>query len=85
MRDRYLCRMCGAPAELVHHIKHIEAWNCDDIHILCDASNLMSVCRECHHTLHIGEHAKGRLFKAECEYEFDENGQYVPKKVDIPT
>ena len=59
LRLRPLCQMCEREgritlAEEVHHIKPIESTN--DVtsmqSLAYDPTNLMSVCRECHHKIH---------------------------------
>ena len=87
MRDNYLCVMCGAPAEEVHHIKHLTPWNIGDTSITMSLDNLESLCKACHFAEHRGEHGSGRKAKELEEsypYEFDKNGQLVEKKIEIP-
>lgn len=80
-RDNYLCVKCGAPAEEVHHIKHLTLENIGDNSISLNPNNLRSLCRECHFEEHRGEHGKGREAQESSilmSYTFDENGQIVP-------
>ena len=84
MRDNYICRNCAKkgliiPAEVVHHIKHLDELNVDDVTISLNPDNLISLCAECHFEEHRGEHCLGRQHEAEYGYCFDENGQLVPK------
>ena len=48
----WMCEQCGEPAELAHHVIHIQPWNIDDPNITLNHSNLMAVCRKCHGLLH---------------------------------
>lgn len=53
LRDHYLCQPCLkrdriVPADLVHHIKHLE----DEPDLALDPNNLESVCNSCHNKLH---------------------------------
>ena len=80
MRDKYLCRHCGAPAKEVHHIRHLDPKNIWNPEITLNPDNLISLCHECHHQEHKGEHGGGRKKEEEYPYEFDENGQLVRKK-----
>lgn len=52
MRDNYLCVNCGAPAKEVHHLIRLNPKNINDKAIACDASNLVSLCRDCHFKEH---------------------------------
>lgn len=81
IRDHYLCVKCGAPAEEVHHIRHLSPENIGDLAVALDAKNLQSLCRECHFAEHRGEHGNGRK-AGETGYYFDENG--VLQKREIP-
>jgi len=52
-RDGYLCQVClrgniPTPADTVHHIVHLR----DDPTLALEDTNLISVCRDCHETLH---------------------------------
>jgi 5-methylcytosine-specific restriction enzyme A len=52
-RDHYLCQRCLqkdvlTPAEIVHHIHHLQ----DHPEQALDESNLQSVCARCHNQLH---------------------------------
>lgn len=81
-RDKYLCVMCGNPAQEVHHLEHISPKNIDDPRITMNPDNLVSLCRDCHFNMHKGEHGKGRASKEkeeESEYIFDENGYLVKR------
>ena len=79
-RDNYLCVICGAPAEEVHHIIHLSPKNIDDVSITMGGDNLQSLCRECHFNQHRGEHGGGRVKQEQSDgmkYTFDENGYIV--------
>ena len=80
MRDNYLCVMCGAPAEEVHHIKHLSPDNIGDVSITMSLDNLESLCKACHFAEHRGDKGRQRMLNEQYPYEFDENGQLVEKK-----
>ena len=63
MRDNYLCRKCGRPAEEVHHIEHLTAENITDVRVSLNPDNLISLCRDCHFREHIDDQADGRQHK----------------------
>ena len=84
MRDKYLCKLCGRPAEHVHHIKHLSEDNVNDTAISLNPDNLISLCKRCHDNEHKGEHGRGRVVKESYEYEFDSNGMLIPKKEYTP-
>ena len=82
MRDSYLCRICGAPAEEVHHKIHLTPGNLYDPRVNLNPDNLISLCKECHFKEHVadkinGKNQKNRNFTD--DYEFDENGQLKRK------
>lgn len=83
MRDAYLCKKCGQPAEVVHHKKHLTEDNVDDVCISLNPENLISLCAACHFEEHRGEHAAGRKVREQEEewpYTFDEKGQLIRKE-----
>ena len=87
MRDNYLCVMCGAPAEEVHHKKHLSPDNIGDTSVTMNPDNLESLCKACHFAEHRGEHGNGRKAKEREDaypFEFDANGQLVKKKIEDP-
>ena len=47
-RDNYLCKVCGQPAEEVHHIIHLSPKNISNPILALGEDNLISVCRDCH-------------------------------------
>ena len=80
LRDHHECQVCGAPAEEVHHIKHLNPDNIGDANITMNPDNLISLCRECHFEKHRGEHGNGRKKEEEYPYQFDSNGYLIPKE-----
>ncbi len=91
IRDKYLCRNCGAPAEEVHHIKHLTPDNIWDASVSLNPDNLVSLCRDCHFAVHKRDIAEGvarsnrerarrRILREDGTY-FDENGMLVMRKV----
>ena len=82
MRDSYLCRICGAPAEEVHHKIHLTPGNLYDPRVNLNPDNLISLCKECHFKEHVADKINGKNRKSRNftdEYEFDENGQLKRK------
>ena len=55
MRDSYLCRICGQPAEEVHHKIHLTPENLYDPRVNLNPDNLISLCRECHFKEHVAD------------------------------
>ena len=52
-----LCERClehgrYTPAEIVHHVVHIDASNINDPTVTLNWNNLQAVCRDCHKELH---------------------------------
>ena len=74
-RDAYLCRICGAPAEEVHHITHLSPENIGDPTVTSNPENLISLCRACHFEQHRGEHGTK---KRDSGQRFDEDGNLLP-------
>ena len=60
MRDSYLCRICGQPAEEVHHKIHLTPENVTDINVCLNWDNLELLCRECHAEEHADDMEGGR-------------------------
>ena len=73
MRDKYLCRICGNPAEEIHHIMHLSPENIDDVSIALGEDNLQALCTDCHFKQH-----SNMKRDTKDEYEFDANGFIVP-------
>jgi len=65
------CLKCGkiAPAEEVHHIKHISPDNINDPNITLNPDNLIALCRECHRKAHGNQK----------RYTIDEQGRVRPR------
>lgn len=86
-RDLYLCVKCGAPAEEVHHKKHLSPKNIGDPSITLNPDNLASLCKACHFMEHAQDKADGhRKNKVDsmAAYEFDEFGMPIQKSEDSP-
>lgn len=84
-RDKYRCQMdgCYNPAEEVHHIKHLTPENINDVNITVNPKNLISLCGECHKSIHKGDKVAGLKKRATTqsiipEIEFDEDGYPIP-------
>lgn len=85
MRDRFVCRLCGRPAQEVHHKIHLSADNIWDTTITLNPDNLVSLCKDCHFNQHkqdkeAGKRRRHGLSEGDCAdgFHFDENGQLVP-------
>ncbi len=65
----YICEVCGKPADIAHHKRHISPSNITDPEITLNAENLQALCVDCHNTEHFS--AGGAVFRG---LEFDENG-----------
>ncbi len=81
-RDRYLCVICGAPAQEVHHVERLTPDNINDISVALNSNNLVSLCKDCHFKEHEREKLAGLKGKSNkdtlnAEYMFDKNGQVV--------
>ena len=85
MRDRYTCRICGRPAQEVHHIVHITENNINDTNITINPNNLLSLCRDCHCRQHDADRGDSNRKQGERTsrrelregFRFDSNGQLV--------
>ena len=87
LKQNLLCNRCHRPVYvdgisdyipkdkrvkgIVHHIKHIEDSNIQDINITLNPDNLEGLCIYCHNDIH----TKGKAIRH--EYRFDENGNLV--------
>lgn len=71
LRDKFLCRHCGAPAREVHHIIPLSPDNIWDPSVTLNPDNLISLCRDCH----MREHERNGVLP---RIEFDESGE--PRK-----
>ena len=85
LRDKYMCQVCGRPAQEVHHIIHLSPENIYDPKITLNPENLVSLCRDCHFETHAKDKARGirhahGMSEGDCAdgYHFDESGQIVP-------
>lgn len=85
MRDRYLCQICGKPAQEVHHKEHLNPENIYNLQVNLNPDNLISLCKDDHFKIHEHDKAEGRRKKyaskhSACAegYHFDESGQLVP-------
>ena len=85
MRDRYVCRICGRPAQEVHHKIHLSPANIWDTTITLNPENLISLCKDCHFEQHTKDKEAGKrrahgLSEGDCAegFHFDASGQLVP-------
>lgn len=84
-RDRYICQVCGRPAQEVHHKKHINEANIWDTSITLNPDNLVSLCRDCHCNQHHKDRGNGNRKHGNANdkkevregFTFDEQGQLV--------
>jgi len=77
MRESYLCKKCGQPAEEVHHIIHLTPDNIYDPSITLNPDNLVCLCKACHFEEHYGDKGNGHTKTDRPqmpEIIFDENG-----------
>ena len=51
-RDNYVCKICGRPASIVHHINFLNPDNINNPDISLNPDNLVSVCIDCHNRIH---------------------------------
>lgn len=63
----YICERCGKPADIVHHRKHINLSNINNLNILIGFDNLEALCLNCHNK----EHFANRV------YQFDNMGNLI--------
>jgi len=84
MRDRFVCQICGRPAQEVHHKTHLSPENIWDTSITLNPQNLISLCKDCHFAQHVkdkeeGKHKAHRAKANDCGegFHFDESGQVV--------
>ena len=83
-RDKYLCVMCGNPAEEIHHVIWLNSKNIKEPTISMAEDNLISLCRNCH----FGVHAEAKALAVSRNntrnntdvkngFEFDDEGNVV--------
>jgi 5-methylcytosine-specific restriction endonuclease McrA len=78
MRDGYTCRMCGARATEVDHIRELTPENIRDVSISLNLDNLQSLCHDCH--TRKTKEDKGLIsFDCDVDYYFDENGELIKR------
>ena len=58
-RHRYICQVCGRPAQEVHHKKNINEANIWDTSITLNPDNLVLLCRDCHCNQHHKDRGNG--------------------------
>ena len=71
-----LCERCKKKgimnsAYIIHHKEYVTDKNYKDDEVFFNLKNLEAVCLDCHNKEH---------FEAECEYEFDINGNVIKKE-----
>lgn len=71
-----LCERCRKKgifnsAYIIHHKDYVTDKNYEDDNVFYNIDNLEAVCFDCHNKEH---------FEAECEYEFDINGNVIKKE-----
>ena len=65
-----ICERCGAPAEIVHHVRHLNAQNVNDPDIALNPDNLQALCLACHNAEHF---SSGRAWVAGLAFDADGN------------
>ena len=78
IRDGYTCRVCGARATEVDHIKELTPSNIEDKSISLNMDNLQSLCHDCHTIKTMMD--KG-VVKPDCDegFYFDADGCLSPR------
>lgn len=78
IRDGFTCRICGARATEVDHIKELTPDNITDRSISLNLANLQSLCHDCHTRKTLED--KG-IIKPDCDlkYYFDSDGCLSPR------
>lgn len=78
IRDGYTCRICGARATAVDHIRELTPDNIHDPQISLNLDNLQSLCHDCHTVKTMED--KG-VIQADCDdaYYFDADGNLSPR------
>lgn len=66
----FICEICGAPADEVHHMIHLNPSNINDPEITLSFDNLQALCRQCH----IDQHYTGAVRE---DVRFDEFGNLI--------
>ena len=78
IRDGFTCRICGARATEVDHIKELTPDNIKDPKVSLSLDNLQSLCHECH-TVKTMEDKGVISLDCDIEYYFDQDGNIVPR------
>ena len=78
MRDGFTCRICGARATEVDHIRELTPANISDPAVSLSLDNLQSLCHDCHTRKTMED--KG-IIKSDCDdaYFFDTDGNLTPR------
>lgn len=63
-----LCKMCGCPGYIVHHIIPLTPDNIDNPEITLNHKLLKYVCKDCHEKFRLGD----------LRYRFDADGMPIP-------
>ena len=78
IRDGFTCRICGARATAVDHIKELTPENITNPSISLSLDNLQSLCHDCH-TIKTMEDKGVISFDCDAEYFFDKDGNLSPR------
>lgn len=78
IRDGYTCRICGARATDVDHIKELTSDNISNRNVSLNMDNLQSLCHECHTKKTMEDKGK-KVFDCADEYFFDADGNILPR------
>lgn len=78
IRDGFTCRICGARATEVDHIRELTPDNIGDVSVSLNINNLQSLCHDCHTVKTMID--KGTL-QPDCDdgYYFDADGNLSPR------
>lgn len=78
IRDGFTCRICGARATAVDHIKELTPENITDPNVSLNLDNLQSLCHDCHTVKTLED--KGVLLKdCDDDFYFDADGNLSPR------
>ena len=78
IRDGFTCRICGARATDVDHIKELTPDNISDRNISLNINNLQALCHDCHTKKTMGDKGK-KISDCDDSFYFDADGQLSPR------
>jgi 5-methylcytosine-specific restriction endonuclease McrA len=78
IRDGFTCRICGARATEVDHIKELTPDNISDRNISLNINNLQALCHNCHTKKTMEDKGK-KISDCDDSFYFDADGQLSPR------